>query len=277
MLRPRGAPGVVDFGLLAERYWRELAFPAMIFDPALAAAARRHQRAKNKAQKSPPDAENTGSISSNSASNNNSTSSSAAPAGKVAAEETTNPDGGGPASAAAASAAESGEHGGSAEAKEVRAEEKAGSSGSVGDDGSAGGAGAAAAGTRSRTTSGSSNGVDFEGATARVRAGGGGASRQRPMKPRVLLKIVVLGCSNVRIVLRWYCCGPAECLVVLCFLRYVRSSIVLDSRTFHRVRTQRTAAGTCLSPLPAQARHGLAVTAVMLRGWCSLRWAGARD
>lgn len=172
----------------------------MIFDPALAAAARRHQRAKNKAQKAPVDAENTGS---NSASNNISTSSSTAPAaGKVAAEETVNPDGN--LAPAAASAAEDGELVGGGEAKDARLGEKeAGSSNSVGHNGSVGSVGAA--GTLTRTASGSSNGVDFEGATARVRAAGG-ASRQRPMKPRVLLKIVVLGCSNVRTALFFLLC-----------------------------------------------------------------------
>lgn len=172
---------------------RACVFPAMIFDPALAAAARRHQRAKNKAQKSPTDAENT----STSASNNStlsSSSSSAPAAGKEVGAEETNPDGN-PAPAST-SAAESGELGGSVEARDFRVGDKAGSSSSVGEEGTGSDVGAAA-GTRSRTASGSSTWVDFEGATARVRAGGGVSRQQRPLKPRVLLKIVVLGCSNV--------------------------------------------------------------------------------
>lgn len=164
----------------------------MIFDPALAAAARRHQRAKNKAQKSPIDVENTLSTS---ASNNSTSSASAGTA------EGTDPHGN-PAPLGAASATESVELDGSDEAKDPKVEEKAASSSSPGEEGSTAAVAAAgsvgAAGTLSRTANGSSNGVDFEGATARARAGGG-SSRQRPMKPRVLLKIVVLGCSNVRI------------------------------------------------------------------------------
>lgn len=200
----------------------------MIFDPALAAAARRHQRAKNKAQKSPTGAEN-GSSSAAGASNN-STSTGGSPAGnKVVAspaeEEETNHHDGSPATAAAA--AESGELGGSGEAKEFRVGEKEGSSSSVGDEatGSAG-SGVGAAGTRSRTASGSSTGVDFEGATARVRAGGG-ASRQRPMKPRVLLKIVVLGCSNVRL---FFCCVSFVQRSLLLFTLF--SSTYCTARTF---------------------------------------------
>eukprot|EP00903_Cladosiphon_okamuranus_P011754 g11049.t1 len=173
----------------------------MIFDPDLAAAARRHERAKRKAQKSPADAENAGCNSASTGTNINiSTPSSNTPAaGKVAAaEETLNAEGKpAPAADSAAEGGELGELGGVSEAKDTRPGEKeaGSSSNSVGDDGSTGGS-VGAPGTRSRTGSGSSNGVDFEGATARVRAGGG-ASRQRPMKPRVLLKIVVLGCSNV--------------------------------------------------------------------------------
>ena len=241
---------------------RELAFPAMIFDPALAAAARRHQRAKNKAQKSPPDAENT--------SNNNSTSSSAAP-GAVAAEETTSADNINQAPAAAPAAESDDNGGGSAEAKERRVAEKAGSNGgSAGDDGGAGGTGAA--GALSLTASSSSSGVDFEGATARVRAGGG-ASRQRPMKPRVLLKIVVLGCSNVRIVLPLWvtavgnglsmyccCCSSAECLLLL--WRSFRFSRLTHVRSPEE-RLNRTAAGGLpLSRLSARTRPKTALSVV---------------
>lgn len=167
----------------------------MIFDPALAAAARRHQRAKSKAEKSSAtggspntsSAENSSSVNNSSSSTHSNTASSTA----VKVPES-NLDG---TPAAAAAWPETSEHGGRGNAKALGVGEKAGSNnGSVGDVGSTGTV--SGVGTLSRTASASSNGVDFEGATARVRAGGG-ASRQRPMKPRVLLKIVVLGCSNV--------------------------------------------------------------------------------
>ena len=244
----------------------------MIFDPALAAAARRHQRAKNKAQKSPPDAENT--------SNNNSTSSSAAP-GAVAAEETTSPDNINQAPAAAPAAESDDNGGGSAEAKERRVAEKAGSNGgSAGDDGGAGGTGAA--GALSLTASSSSSGVDFEGATARVRAGGG-ASRQRPMKPRVLLKIVVLGCSNVRIVLPLWVTGnglsiivvvvTAECLLLL--WRSFRFSRLTHVRSTGRApQSHRSRRPASLSSLRSDQTKDGAVSCELC--WCSSGWAGAR-
>ncbi|CAM9723537.1 unnamed protein product [Ectocarpus sp. 6 AP-2014] len=142
----------------------------MIFDPALAAAARRHQRAQNKVNKSPTPgglptspADNNNNNRNNNVSSSTSTDSTKVPlpiddAAAAAAADTTPPSTSSDSSAA----------------KDLVTGEKA----------------------RSTSGSSNSNGVDFEGATARARAGGG-ASRQRQMKPRVLLKIVVLGCSNV--------------------------------------------------------------------------------
>ncbi|CAM9491003.1 unnamed protein product [Ectocarpus sp. 8 AP-2014] len=166
----------------------------MIFDPALAAAARRHQRAQNKVNKSPTPggvptspADNNNNNRNNNVSSSTSTDSTKVPlpiddAAAAAAADTTPPSTSSDSSAA----------------KDLVTGEKARStSSSSGDAGSSsGGAAAAAVALGGTASSSNSNGVDFEGATARARAGGG-ASRQRQMKPRVLLKIVVLGCSNV--------------------------------------------------------------------------------
>lgn len=168
----------------------------MIFDPALAAAARRHQRAKTKAEKSSVSGDSPNTSAESSVNNKNSSSTSkristaTTPSAAAAKAPRANVDG----TQAVGASPETSEHNGSGVVKALGVGEKAeSSSGSVGDVviGTVSGAG-----TLSRTASASSNGLDFDGVTARVRAAGG-ASRQRPMKPRVLLKIVVLGCSNV--------------------------------------------------------------------------------
>ncbi|CAM9504726.1 unnamed protein product [Pylaiella littoralis] len=168
----------------------------MIFDPALAAAARRHQRAKTKAEKSSVSGDSPNTSAESSVNNKNSSSTSkristaTTPSAAAAKAPRANVDG----TQAVGASPETSEHNGSGVVKALGVGEKAeSSSSSVGDVviGTVSGAG-----TLSRTASASSNGVDFDGVTARVRAAGG-ASRQRPMKPRVLLKIVVLGCSNV--------------------------------------------------------------------------------
>ena len=158
----------------------------MIFDPALAAAARRHVRAQAKSQKAssaagPANSSETGTSSS---SNTNVKVSQEATLGTTAA-----------ASSAADSASTSADLGGTAGKVIERGEHAGPATGGVG--GGIGGGGEPAL-SLARASSAFSNGADLEGVT-RV---GPVAPRPRAMKRRVLLKIVVLGCSNVSRVAR---------------------------------------------------------------------------
>lgn len=145
----------------------------MIFDPALAAAARRHARAQAKHNK----AKDNSAATSSENSGGSVGAATAAPGGNVQQEPSFSGGGGG-----AAAPSDSGEH---AASKVVvgRAERTTSGSSNAGDGG-----------LLSRTASASTNGGDGDGSSARV---GPVGPRPRAMKPRVLLKIVVLGCSNV--------------------------------------------------------------------------------
>lgn len=178
----------------------------MIFDPALAAAARRHARAQAKSHRSSASASPAGVA--NPAENSNTATSSSndgTPAGKAPATQEANLGG----SAAGGAHHESSEHGSTAGRAAAARGERAGSTSSSVGDGAAGSAGAL-----TRTASSSTNGGgELEGA---IRVGPV-VSRSRAMKPRMLLKIVVLGCSNVRL-----CGGGMVCVV--CY------SILIDTK-----------------------------------------------
>lgn len=157
----------------------------MIFDPALAAAARRHVRAQAKSQKASSAAGPTNSSETGTSSSSNTNV-------KVSQEATL---GNAAAAAAADSASTSADLGGTAGKVIERGEHAGPAIGGVG--GGIGGGGAPAL-SLARASSAFTNGADLEGVT-RV---GPVAPRPRAMKRRVLLKIVVLGCSNVSRVAR---------------------------------------------------------------------------
>lgn len=158
----------------------------MIFDPALAAAARRHARALAKSQRSATQ-DGSSSITSTSPSSFETSLDATSGGGGGASQEAAIGAGG----TAAIAPSDSSEYGGTNNAVKAiagRGERARSTSSSLGDV-------PAIAGALNRTVNGVANGGggDLEGAT-RV---GPVVSRSRTMKPRVLLKIVVLGCSNV--------------------------------------------------------------------------------
>ena len=155
----------------------------MIFDPSLAAAARRHVRAQAKSQKA--------SSSAGAATNSSETgtSSNTKPQDGSLGTATTATT----AAATTGSAGASEDLGGTAGKVVVGRGEHLGPAPSGIGHGFGGGGLAPAAPSLAQSSSGSPNGVDLEGAT-RV---GPVVPRARTMKRRVLLKIVVLGCSNV--------------------------------------------------------------------------------